>query len=470
MAETNSTILEKVWLAGTNDFQQRVPNPTQHGIDATIDAILDPMNRAYYNQFIDILVMRIGETYVHQQAWKNPLAVFKKSRLMYGSTVQEIIPKWIRAHSYIDDAEDVFKMARPDVAQWFHSQNRQDRYDVTINRDELRTAFTEENGLNRLVSAILEVPRNSDEYDEFQIMKQLIAEYEHKWGHFKVQVSAPTNEATAKALLKQLRAYRRKLTFPTTIYNSGQIEDVPVFCRPEEMVVFITPEVEASIDVDALAVLFNMEKAEVKQRIIVLDEFPIAGAQALLTTDDYFMCKDTEYSMESIYNPKTLGQNYFLHHWGVYSISPFVPAILFTTSAGTSIPTVTQALTAITGSIADSTPAPGDITQISVALTGTLTTAVGVSYTGDAIELAPEAVIYDVAVTRSTTTGEGESAVTTTEAINSPRTFVDRNGKLHVGSELLDDDVITIGLTSTYINPSGATTTLSDSVTATVTV
>lgn len=470
MAETNTTIADKVWLSATNDFQQRIPRPTQEGIQATIDALFDPMNRNYYNQFIDVLVMRIGETFVHQQSWRNPLAVFKKSRLMYGSTIQEIIPKWIRAHSYIDDAEDVFKMARPDVAQWFHSQNRQDRYDITVNRDELRTAFTEEGGLNRLVAAILEVPMNSDEYDEYQIMKQLIAVYEHNWGHFKVQVSAPTNEATAKALLKQFRTYRRKLTFPTTIYNSGQIEDVPVFCRPNELVLFITPEVEASIDVDALAVLFNMEKAEVQQRIIVLDEFPIAGAQALLTTDDYFMCKDTEYETTSIYNPKTLGQNYFLHHWGVYSISPFVPAILFTTESGTSIPTVTQALTAITGSIADSTPAPGDITQISVTLTGTLTTDVNTSYTGDAIELAPDAVTYDVAVTRSTTTGEGESAVTTTEAINSPRTYVDRLGRLHVDEDLENGDVITIGLTSTYINPSGATTALTDSVTATVTV
>lgn len=457
MAEKNSTILEKVWLAGTNDFQQRVPNPTQHGIDATIDAILDPMNKAYYNQFIDILIMRIGETFVHQMSFQNPLSVFKKSRLMYGSTIQEIIPKWIRAHSYVDDAEDVFKMERPDVAQWFHSQNRMDRYDITVNRDELRTAFTEEGGLNRLVASILEVPRNSDEYDEFQIMKQLIAVYENKWGHFKVHVDAPTNQATAQALLKQLRVYRRKLTFPTTLYNSGQIKDVPVFCKPNELVLFITPEVEASIDVDALAVLFHMEKAEVQQRIVVLDEFPIAGAQALLTTDDYFMCKDTEYSMESIYNPKTLGQNYFLHHWGIYSISPFVPAILFTTATGTEIGTeigtVTQSLTAITAAISDATPAPADDVQITVTLTGTLT-----GEDGDAIVLAPEAAIYDVHVTRDD------------EGINSPRTFVDRYGKLHVGEELQNGDVITVDVTSTYINPSGATTALATSVTATVTV
>ena len=206
------------------------------------------------------------------------------------------------------------------------------------------------------------------------------------------------------------------------------------------------------------------------QRIVVLDEFPIAGAQALLTTEDFFVCKDTEYGTANIYNPSTLGVTYFLHHWGVYSISPFVPAILFTTESGTSVPTVTQALTAITASIADSTPAPGDITQVSVALTGTLTTGVNTSYAGDAIELAPEAAIYDVSVTRSTTVGTGNDAVTTTEAVNSPRTYIDRYGKLHVGEELQNGDVITVVATSTYINPSGSTTTLTDDVTATVTV
>ena len=470
MAEKNSTILEKAWLSATNDFQQRIPSPTQHGMQATIDALFDPMNQNYFNQFIDILIMRIGETYVHQQSFKNPLSIFKKSRLMYGATLQEIIPKWIRAHSYVDDAEDVFKMSRPDVAQWFHSQNRRDRYDITVNRDELRTAFTEEGGLNRLIAAILEVPINSDEYDEFQIMKQLFSVYENTWGFFKVQVSAPTNEATAKALLKNFRTYSRKLTFPTTLYNSGQIEDVPIFAKQRELVLFITPEVEASIDVDALAVLFNMDKANIRERVIVLDEFPIYGAQAILTTEDFFMCKDTEYQTTSIYNPKTLGQNYFLHHWGIYSVSPFVPAILFTTQSGTNVTTITQALTAITATLADSTPAPGDDVAITITLTGTLTTGVNTSYTGDAVKLAPNAATYDVSVTRSTTTGTGNDAVTTTESIVSPRTYIDFDGILHVGDELQNGDVITIVATSTYINPSGVTSTLSDDVTATVTV
>lgn len=462
MAVDNTTIITHAWLSGSNDFQQRIPDPTQHGIDATIDALLDPMNKVYFNQFIDVLVMRIGDTFVHQQDFRNPLAVFKRSMMRYGSTMQEIIPKWIRAHAYIDDAEDVFKMARPDVAQWFHSQNRRDRYDITINRDELRTAFTEEGGLNRLVASILNVPMNSDEYDEYIIMKQLIAQYEDKWGFYKQQISAVTNESTGKAFLKQVRAYAGKLQFPNTIYNNGAIPDVPIFAKPSELVLFITPDIQASIDVDTLAVLFHLEKAEIRYRTILIDEFPIPNAQALLTTEDFFMCRDTEYTTTSAFNAKTLSTNYFLHHWGIYSVSPFVPAILFTTASGTSVPTYTQSLTAITAAIADSTPAPGDETQISVTLTGTFVDDDSASVIGNGVELAPKACTYEVSIIR---TVDDDSV-----AINDPRTYVDEYGVLHVGKTLEDDDVITVVCKSTYVNPSGATTELTDDVTATVTV
>ena len=50
MAVDNNTILGKVWLAGTNDFQQRIPNPDQSNMQAFMDALFDPMNRNYYNQ------------------------------------------------------------------------------------------------------------------------------------------------------------------------------------------------------------------------------------------------------------------------------------------------------------------------------------------------------------------------------------------------------------------------------------
>lgn len=453
MAETNATILSKVWLNGTNDFQQRIPEPTQGNIDATIKALFDPMNKQYYNQFVDALIMRIGETFVHQQSYDNPLKVFKKTKLMYGDTLQEIIPKWIKAHSYVDDAEDVFKMARPDVAAWYHSQNRRDRYDITINDTELRTAFTEDYGLNRLVASFLQTPINSDEYDEYRIMLQLIAYYEQNWGFYRHKLSAmPTDAATGKEFLTAIRAYAGKLQFPNTVYNSGAIEDVPVFVKPKELVLLITPDVQANVDVQTLAGVFQLDKAELKYRTILVDEFPIPNVCALLTTEDFYQCRDTVYETTSAYNPKTLGTNYFLHHWGVYSVSPFVPAILFTTDEGTSVETVEQTVTGISVTLENDTPDKGEETAVTVKLVGSLNPT-GVS----GIKVAPNSATYETTVMRGST------------AVNSPATRVDAYGILHVSNKLEYGDVISVKVTSTYVNPSGATTEYEKTVTATVT-
>lgn len=444
MAVDNYTILHDIWLRGTNDYQQRIPEPTQTNIDQTMGALFDPMNQNYFNQFLDALINRIGTTYVHQQSFRNPLREFKKPQMIYGSTIQEIIPKWIRAHSYVDDAEDVFKMARPDVRVWYHSQNRRDRYDITINDTELRTAFTESGGLNKLVSSTMRVPINSDEYDEFRIMMQLIAVYNQKWGFYKHALSAaPTNEATGKEFLQALREYAGLLRFPSTTYNNGALTDIPIFVNPQELILMVTPKTQAALDVQTLSGIFQLEKADIQYRTILVDQFPIPDADcvALLTTTDFFMCMDTEYRNTSKYNPKTLGTNYFLHHWGVYSVSPFVPAIMFTAGGSTSTPSiVTQTVTGMTLTPNTDTVAAGDELELTISLTGSL------SPNDPAFKVAPSAATFVTTVTR-----DGD-------AVNSPVTRVDEYGVLHVSKRLEADDVITVVATSTYINPSGATT------------
>lgn len=455
MATDNITIVDKIWLDATNDFQQRIPQPTQQTLKSTMNALFDPMNRKYYNQFVDALVMRIGDTYVHQQSWKNPLAVFKGSKMTYGSTEQEIATKWVKAHAYRDDVEDVFKMHRPESAVWYHSQNRRDQYEITVNQLELRTSFENEMGINRYIASIMQAPINSDEYDEYRIMMQLLAFYEDEFTFYKHKLSgAPKDEATGKEFLKAVKTYAGKLQFPNTVYNGVRLPDLPVFCKPSELVLFVTPEIDASIDVDTLAVLFNLEPAQLKLRKIIVDQFPFADdtCVALLTTEDFFHCRDTVYQTDSIYNPKAFGTNYYLSHFGIYSVSPFVPAIMFTTEDTTSVTTVTQTVTGVSISVDNDKIDAGKTVQITSKLTGSL------SPDGDYnVVVAPDASTYELSIVDA----DGK-------AVNSPRTYVDEYAVLHTSKALKSGTVITITGTSTYTNPSGATT--EQTGTATVTI
>lgn len=457
MADNNATILNAVWLNATNDYQQRIPQATQKSISETMQALFDPMNRRYYNQFTDILINRIGMTYVHSQQWQNPLAGFKSSKMLYGSTEQEIAVSWVKAHSYIDDAEDVFKVNRPDAAVWYHSQNRRDRYDISVVRQELHTAFTGDTGLAQYISAIMQAPINSDNYDEYRIMMQLIAFYEQNFGFYKHHLSgAPSDEKTGKEFLKAIKTYTDLLRFPRTQYNGVRLDNLPVFANPNELILLVTPAISASVDVDTLAPLFHLEKADIAPRKIIVDEFPFADDDcvALLTTTDFFRCHDTLYETDSMRNPKTLGDNYFLHHWGTYSVSPFVPAIMFTTKDVSGGTVVTQTVTGVKVTPTETTDAvAGSMVDFTTVLEGSLTNADGTQ-----IKVAPDACTYELTATDDS--GNAIKLPTTT--------YVDEYGRLHLSKSLKSGTKIDVVVTSTYVNPSGETNTYTANASVTV--
>ena len=459
MATNNTTIAGRIWLNATNDFQQRVPDPTQAGIAATSKFLFDPMNRNYYNEFIDQYINRVAVQYVRTNAWENPLSVFKGSKISYGSTIQESALKWIKAHSYNVDDDTLLKVTRPEAAVWYHTVNRKDRYDISVELPDMRMAFAEEYGLNNLVSAIMRVPYNSDNYDEYLSMIQQIAYYEENWGFYKTHLSAvPTDEETGKEFLTALRTDAGNLAFPSSLYSPVSAEyGIPTFARPQELVLFITPAVQAALDVNTLASVFQLDKADIKYRTVLVRELPVPNAVALLTTEDFFVVNDYVYQNESFYNPQTLATNYYLHHWEIVSVSPFVPAILYTTDAATTVTTVTQSVTGvnITADGSATTVEPGGELQLNVELTGTITD-------NDAgIEVEPDAVLWSVSA--ESQASEGEPI-----ALNS-RTYVDRLGVLHVQkSDLEAGNVLHVTGTTVYVNPSGTTTSYTKTLNLTI--
>lgn len=446
MAVDNATILDKVRTKGTDDYQQRIPSATQTGVANTMRYLFDPMNRQYLNDCVWNMVNRIGLTVMAQNApFENPLAIFKKENLYWGSTVQEIAVKWIKAHGYKDDAEDLLKMHRPEAAVWFYEMNRRDQYPISWTEDELRQAFVDDFGLNRFIAQIMETPRNSDNYDEMNIMLALIRHYEQTLGFYKVHLDKiPSDETTAKTLLKVLRSTAGRMQFPSTQYNALNVTDIPAYANPQQMVLLIEPEYLASIDVDALSAVFQLDKAEVPYRIVQVPSLGIEGAVALLVSTDWYQVRDTMYGTTQFYNPQTLGNNLYLNHWGIYGVSPFTPCALFTTDAGTSITVVTQTVTGFTLTPTSGDVKAGDVVQLTPKLTAT------VQPTGTAIEVAPNSATYEVSAKHG-----AEGAAFQLDV----NTFVDDQSRLHVQRNgLKAGDIITVTGTATYVNPTGETT------------
>lgn len=436
----NESILNAIRKNASSDYQRRIPAATKANMQDQLANLTNPQNRALWNEFTDALLNRIGLVVGQSKSWTNPLAEFKIGMLPFGSTIEEYQVGLIEAMSYDADREhleqDIFGRADIDVQSSFHSINRRDVYKITINQQQLKAAFLEPLGLSNFVNDLMAAPANSDQWDEFLLMCNLFAEYEKNGGFFRVQipsVSAIDSDASAaKRALRTIRGLSETLKFPSTLYNAA---GMPTWINPDELVIFTTPDFKAAIDVEALAAAFNLERTNVESRIITVPkaQFGIEDCEAIITSSKFFMVADTHFEMASSWNPRSLHNNYFLHHWQIISASRFVPAIMLTTGVGT---------------IVDETVTP--VTDVSaIVVTDRDNTTVTTVQRGQ---------IYNVTATAITEPAGGDNDAVRYSVQNptSSRTFITNEGVLYVGPDE-SVDTLTITAVATWINPDDPT-------------
>jgi hypothetical protein len=242
-----------------------------------------------------------------------------------------------------------------------------------------------------------------------------------------------------------MRATADELTFLSTKYNAAHM---PTFAKREDLLIFCTPAFKAAVDVEALAAAFNLDQALMHGRIIAIPEsqFGIDGAQAIMTTRDFFVMADQHFETTSAWNPVSLQNNYFLHHWQVISASRFVPAILFTTKAGDEILSISTPVTSVSNVSA-------------------------FDRDGDEVTEVVRGEIYslDADVTTSPADGVNDGVRWTVTGAASSRTYVTQKGVLHVGGDETAA-TLTVRATSTWLDPEnvmrdGETATLALTVT-----
>lgn len=345
--QNNTDILNAIRRTNSIDYQRRIPDATKANVQSVVQNMLNYSPTR--NEFIDSLVNRIGMEIYKSTSWTNPLGKFKRGMLTFGDTIEEVNVGLLKAKVYNTDREymegDIFGTELPDVQSSFHKINRQNYYKLSIKTNLLRRAFNEEFGLSTFITDLMNTLQTSDQYDEFLLTTSLFSEYHKAGGFFKVNVAdlgaSSSVEADAKAFLRRTRELAGILQYPSVHYNAS---GMPIAAQPSELELFITPGANAAIDVEALAGAFNIEKANMPNRVteIPAEYLNIVGAQAILTTRDFFVIVDSMIETASIQNPTNLETNYFLHHHQVVSASRFVPAILFTSAEASDVIVVTD--------------------------------------------------------------------------------------------------------------------------------
>lgn len=456
MAVLNSDILERAWLNGSNMFQQRIPNPTISSYANVVSNLFAPMNNDLFNEF-SMLLNGLTATYVDIKRWEHGLRALKKPASDWGNSERHVAVKFLQAHAGKWDDETLLKVERPEFIEWFYSVGEPRRYEFSWSKQELARAFTSDGyGYDDLLSATITQMLNSAEYDEMQIMLQMFAEADKRTnGLYRYHLdAAPTDRASAEQLMIGIRSIAKTMEIaPTMMFNQLP---VPVVESPETLIFWCTPEVAAVVDVTLLATVFNLDRANIQYRMIVIPEFPIPNVVAALTSEDFIYYRDFMTGIEPpFYNPGNRTMKYYYWANAMIGFNPAANCVLFTTEAETMTPTIT-----VTPDGLEFTPNNVEIplggsVQLHVNLTGAVT---GDGNERGLIAVEPDAALFSVSGMRE------DQAL----ALNS-RTFVDSYGVLHLQKSGIEEgDVLTVTANSVYINPSGATQKFDATCTVTV--
>lgn len=318
---------------------------------------------AFANQFINALVNRIAIVRMQSATFNNPFAHLKKGYLEYGETVEDI---FVQIASVVEfDVEKAkareFKRTVPDVRSAFHVMNWRVMYPVTIQDEDLATAFLSAEGVESLITKIVESVYTAAEYDEFLLFKYLLIKAIAGGKMYPVAISDGTD---LKIDAGKYRGMSNLLPFIKSDYNmAGVRTNTP----KERQCIFMDAMYNAQYDVNVLASAFNMDKADFMGRLHLIDDWTtfdnerfevirqncegidevtsdelalLQNVKAVLIDENWFQVYDNKNKFTEDYIGSGLMWNYWYHTWKTISSSPFANAIVFVTSSATiSLPT-----------------------------------------------------------------------------------------------------------------------------------
>lgn len=385
---TNSSVevLNAIRNSASTDYKNYVPVATENA-DIIREIGVTIMNFPnLQNEFVNALINRIGRVLVTSKLYDNPWQMFKSGILEMGETVEEVFVDLAKPFTYDPAVAEntVWKREIPNVKSAFHILNYQKFYKDTIQRDDLKKAFLTMDGVIDLINKIVDSMYTAAAYDEFQVMKFLLAERILAGQITPIDLGDFSNDD--KGLATAIKQTSNKMTFMSPNYNLVGVKN---FALKDNQYLIINANADASMDVNVLATAFNMDKASFMGHRVLVDGFgdidvdrldelfdgddtynslsdeyltALNAIPAVIVDGDFFKVFDTLLEFDSIWNPEGRYWNYFYHAWKIFSVSPFANCAMFVPE--------TPAVTSVTVSPATANTFGGGIQfQASVATT-----------------------------------------------------------------------------------------------------
>ena len=302
------------------------------------------------NEFMTKLVRRIVETQIEGKVYNNKLEQLEGEDVPLGYSIQDLYVNPAKGRKFnVEDFAGLLQKYEADVKQQFLTVNMDLQYPVTITRAKLKNAFASWGALESFITGITNSLFSGANIDQYNYTKYLVANAFRNGHTVNKVITAPTTEATAKAFVKEARALALNFAEASSEYNAwakvntDDTKALVTWTDMQDIVFMVRNDVLAELDVDVLAVSFNMDKATLMGKIIGVRNFDIMSDNGTKVYDGssilgimcdrrWFKIKSQDKELDSFYNANNRTWQYYYNIVKMYNYSLFANAVVFCTA------------------------------------------------------------------------------------------------------------------------------------------
>lgn len=309
-----------------------------------------PNEYAYLDPTQMRLIGKIAETIIREVTAKNPLAVFNKAPVDTGDTEEQIVVKLVESQGYDPNGANTLAPDKRDklAVQYFKNWTKK-VFKTTVYPDELRFMVDKISNKDEIASKLVGVLGQSDIQENFEDIKGLFlygATPDTDGNTIFANggtVATKNGEIDYLGFLKAVKKIVKGMKFVNTKYNTyglkrGTNESDIYIVAPADLI--------TDTDVDSLSGLFNLDKAEIRNRIIEIDTEPDADGDYLVYIVDQnaIRIRTQTNKIKDQENGEGDFWNYFLHIKRMYAISTLFDGVFLKISTKAPVqPAQTQA-------------------------------------------------------------------------------------------------------------------------------
>lgn len=282
------------------------------------------------------MIGKIAYSVIRENTAQDKLAVFDKAKIDNGDTIEQAVVKMAESLAYDEEGLDALK--REDsvkfAVKYFNDWTRS-KFKKTVDVPEIRQVLLGNKDVSDISSKIVSSMTEGDMQEKYENVRDLVS-----WGrqtadggtgnvlvkYATIPYDTLNSSINFKKTLEEMKNAVDGMKFVNTDFNTANLKRRT---RDEDIYILMPYQLKNAIDVNDLAGVFNLSKAEVEARIITTD----TGKEG--TNQDYYIYIVDKhavldftrlYEMVDELNADGLFWNYYLHVSRLYALSPLFDA------------------------------------------------------------------------------------------------------------------------------------------------